>query len=34
VVVGRRGLNKKYFTGSVSRYLMNQFSNGALWIVP
>ena len=34
VVVGRRGMNKKYFTGSVSRYLMNQFSNGALWVVP
>jgi nucleotide-binding universal stress UspA family protein len=34
VVIGRRGMNRKYFTGSVSRYLMNRFSNGALWIVP
>jgi nucleotide-binding universal stress UspA family protein len=34
VVVGRRGMNKKYFTGSVSGYLMNQLSNGALWVVP
>jgi nucleotide-binding universal stress UspA family protein len=34
LVVGRRGMNKKYFTGSVSRYLVNQFSNGALWVVP
>jgi nucleotide-binding universal stress UspA family protein len=34
LVVGRRGMNKKYFTGSVSRYLINQFSDGALWVVP
>jgi nucleotide-binding universal stress UspA family protein len=34
LVVGRRGMNKKFFTGSVSRYLINKFSNGALWIVP
>ena len=34
LVVGRRGVNKKYFTGSVSRYLLNQFSDGALWVVP
>lgn len=34
LVVGRRGMNRKYFTGSVSRYLINQFSNGALWVVP
>ena len=34
VVVGRRGMNKKYFTGSVSSYLINHFTNGALWIVP
>ena len=34
LVVGRRGLNKKYFTGSVSRYLVNKFSDGALWLVP
>ena len=34
LVVGRRGVNKKFFTGSVSRYLINQFSNGALWVVP
>jgi nucleotide-binding universal stress UspA family protein len=34
LVVGRRGVNKKYFTGSVSRYLINQFSDGALWVVP
>jgi nucleotide-binding universal stress UspA family protein len=32
--VGRRGMNKKFFTGSVSRYLVNKFSNGALWVVP
>jgi nucleotide-binding universal stress UspA family protein len=34
LVIGRRGMDKKYFTGSVSRYLINQFSNGALWVVP
>lgn len=34
LVVGRRGMNRKYFTGSVSRYLINKFSNGALWVVP
>jgi hypothetical protein len=34
LIVGRRGMNKKFFTGSVSRYLMNGFSDGALWVVP
>ncbi len=34
LVIGRRGMNKKYFSGSVSRYLMNRFSDGALWVVP
>ncbi len=34
LVVGRRGVNKKYFIGSTSRYLINQFSDGALWVVP
>jgi nucleotide-binding universal stress UspA family protein len=34
LVVGRRGMDKKFFTGSVSRYLINQFSGGALWVVP
>ena len=34
LVVGRRGMNRKFFTGSVSRYLVNQFSAGALWVVP
>jgi nucleotide-binding universal stress UspA family protein len=34
LIVGRRGMDKKYFTGSVSRYLVNQFSGGALWVVP
>lgn len=33
LVVGRRGMNKQFFTGSVSRYLINQFSGGALWVV-
>jgi hypothetical protein len=34
LVVGRRGFNKTFFTGSVSRYLFNQFTEGALWVVP
>jgi nucleotide-binding universal stress UspA family protein len=34
LIVGRRGMDKKFFTGSVSRYLINHFSDGALWIVP
>lgn len=34
LVVGRRGMNKSGFTGSVSRTIINQFSEGALWIVP
>ena len=34
LVVGRRGMNKKFFTGSTSRYLINGFTQGALWVVP
>jgi len=34
LIVGRRGMDKKILTGSVSRYLVNQFSGGALWVVP
>lgn len=34
LIVGRRGTNKQFFTGSVSRYLINRFSEGALWVVP
>jgi nucleotide-binding universal stress UspA family protein len=34
LVIGRRGDDKKFFTGSVSRYLINHFSQGALWVVP
>ncbi len=34
LLIGRRGMDKKFFTGSVSRYLINQFSDGALWVVP
>jgi nucleotide-binding universal stress UspA family protein len=34
LVIGRRGMGKKFFTGSVSRQIIDQFSNGALWVVP
>ena len=33
IVIGRRGINKSFFTGSVSRYVINQISDKALWIV-
>ena len=33
VVIGRRGINKAFFMGSVSRYIINRISNLALWIV-
>ena len=34
IVIGRRGINKSFFTGSVSRYVINQISDKAVWIVP
>ena len=34
LIIGRRGMDKKFFTGSVSRHLINRFSDGALWVVP
>ena len=34
VVVGRRGIDKAFFMGSASRYVINKVSDGALWIVP
>ena len=34
ILIGRRGINKAFFTGSVSRYVMNQLTDKALWIVP
>ncbi len=33
VIMGRRGINKAFFMGSVSRYIINRISNRALWIV-
>lgn len=34
IVVGRRGMDKSFFMGSVSRHLINKLDNGALWVVP
>lgn len=34
ILIGRRGIDKAFFTGSVSRYVMNQITDKALWIVP
>ena len=33
VVIGRRGINKSFFTGSVSHHVINKISEGALWII-
>jgi nucleotide-binding universal stress UspA family protein len=34
LVIGRRGMNRQFFAGSVSRYLINNLSGGTLWVVP
>lgn len=34
VVVGRRGMNKAFFMGSVSKYVLDNASDRALWLVP
>jgi nucleotide-binding universal stress UspA family protein len=34
IVVGRSGMNKSFFTGSVTNTLLNKISKGALWLVP
>jgi nucleotide-binding universal stress UspA family protein len=33
VVIGRRGINKAFFTGSVSHYVINKATGCALWVV-
>ncbi|NVM23279.1 MAG: universal stress protein [Desulfobacterales bacterium] len=33
VIVGRRGISKAFFMGSVSRYVLDRTSNRALWLV-
>jgi hypothetical protein len=34
VVIGRRGLNKAFFLGSVSRHILTHATNCAVWLVP
>ena len=34
VVMGRSGISKRFFTGSVTNYVLNNISNAAVWIVP
>jgi len=34
IVVGRRGMDKSFFMGSVSRYVTNKLTDAALWLVP
>ena len=34
IVVGRRGIDKAFFMGSVSRFLVDKVTSGALWVVP
>jgi nucleotide-binding universal stress UspA family protein len=34
LVIGRRGLNTSFFSGSVSGYLSQKLTHAALWVVP
>jgi len=34
LVIGRRGINKAFFMGSVSRQIISHASDIAIWIVP
>ncbi len=34
VIVGRRGISKSFFMGSVSKYVLDRTSDRALWLVP
>ena len=34
LVVGRRGVNNSFFMGSVSRYILTNASDFAVWLVP
>jgi len=34
VVMGRSGVNKSFFTGSVTNAVLNKISKGAVWLVP
>ena len=34
VIVGRRGISKAFFMGSVSKYVLEKTSNRALWLIP
>jgi nucleotide-binding universal stress UspA family protein len=34
LVIGRRGINKSFFMGSVSDYILNKVSDCAVWLVP
>jgi nucleotide-binding universal stress UspA family protein len=34
LIIGRRGINKSFFMGSVSRQIIGHISDAALWVVP
>jgi nucleotide-binding universal stress UspA family protein len=34
LVVGRRGIDRSFFMGSVSRYMIKNLSDGAVWLIP
>jgi nucleotide-binding universal stress UspA family protein len=34
LVIGRRGIEKAFFMGRVSRYIINRASDRAIWLVP
>ena len=33
IVIGRSGMNRSFFMGSVSRYVINRAMNRALWVI-
>ncbi|MDD9304419.1 MAG: universal stress protein [Desulfobacter sp.] len=33
IVIGRTGIDRAFFMGSVSRQVINRFSEAALWVV-
>lgn len=34
IVLGRRGVSKRFFSGSVSNYLINKINDRVIWLVP
>jgi nucleotide-binding universal stress UspA family protein len=34
IIMGRRGINRNFFTGSVTNYVLNKMPESVIWIVP